>query len=144
MEILTAYKRIKFGDSDVPGGDRSFGCVFAVVFAIIGLLPLAHAGPVRLWPLGVAGLFLVLALLVPNALHPLNVLWFRFGIGLNKIMTPFIMAAVFFSTVTPIGVISRLCGMDPLRLKFDRPAKSYWIIRHPPGPPDVKSFNDQF
>jgi hypothetical protein len=28
----------------------------------------------------------------------------------------------------------RLLGKDPLRLKFDREASSYWIKREPPGP----------
>jgi hypothetical protein len=37
-------------------------------------------------------------------------------------------------TIVPIGLILRATGKDPLRLKFDRDAKSYWIPRDPPGP----------
>ena len=44
------------------------------------------------------------------------------------------MGIVFYTTVVPIGLIMRLSGKDPLRLKFDRAARSYWIERDPPGP----------
>jgi hypothetical protein len=37
----------------------------------------------------------------------------------------------------------RIAGKDPLRLRFDRQAKSYWIERHPPGP-DPDSMKNQF
>jgi hypothetical protein len=44
------------------------------------------------------------------------------------------MGLVFYLTVFPTGAIMRLLGKDPLRLKRDPAAKSYWIERTPPGP----------
>ena len=44
-------------------------------------------------------------------------------------------AVIFALTIIPIGLLLRLFGKDPLRLKFDAGAKSYWIERDPPGPP---------
>ena len=44
------------------------------------------------------------------------------------------MGVVFYATVAPIGLLMRVLGNDPLRLKFDRAARSYWIERDPPGP----------
>ena len=44
------------------------------------------------------------------------------------------MAVLFFAVVTPTGLAMRLAGKDPLRLRFDRRAASYWIHRSPPGP----------
>jgi hypothetical protein len=37
----------------------------------------------------------------------------------------------------------RLFGKDPLRLRFDPAAGSYWIKRDPPGP-TADSLNNQF
>jgi len=37
----------------------------------------------------------------------------------------------------------RLAGKDPLRLKLDSGANSYWIPRKPPGPPP-DSMTNQF
>jgi len=118
--------------------ERAFGIVFAVVFSIIGLFPLLHGNAVRWWSLVVAAVFLALAYLAPRALAPLNRVWLKFGLLLHAIVNPVVMAFLFFSTVTPIGLIMRAMGKDPLRLKLDAGAKTYWIERTPPGPaPDT-------
>ena len=116
------------------GSNRSFGFVFTVVFAVVGALPLLDGEFVRWWAFVVAGLFLAVSLFVPRLLKPLNKLWFRFGLLLHKIVTPVIMGLLFFTTITPIALFIRLTGKDPLRLRFDPDAKSYWIERDPPGP----------
>jgi hypothetical protein len=123
--------------------ERSFGIVFAVVFAVIGLLPLAFAGGLRLWALAVAAAFLLCAFVFPTLLAPLNRLWLRFGLLLHKIVSPVVLWIMFFLVVTPTGLLMRALGKDPLRLKFDRNLASYWIERVPPGPPP-ESFKDQF
>jgi hypothetical protein len=93
---------------------------------------------VRSWSLAVAVAFLVLALVLPRALAPLNRLWFRTGLLLHAGINPVIMGLLFYTTVTPTGLIMRLLGKDPLRLQFDRQATTYWIPRCPPGPsPDT-------
>lgn len=126
------------------GSDRSFAWVFTVVFSIVGFLPMAfsNGGP-RIWALGVAGAFFGLGLIVPSVLHPLNVLWMRFGALLHLIVSPIILGFLFFVTVTPMGLIVRALGNDLLRLKHDPEASSYWIAREPPGPPP-ESMKNQF
>ena len=47
---------------------------------------------------------------------------------------PVVMLVVFVATVVPIGLILRFLGKDPLRLKLDPTATTYWIDREPPGP----------
>jgi predicted membrane metal-binding protein len=122
--------------SDVKqGSDKSFGLVFAGFFAIVGLWPLFKGEEIRLWALILAALFLAAAFLRPEILKPLNRVWFLFGLLLHKIVSPLIMGLLFFVSVTPIAVIMRLAGKDPLRLKRDPNANSYWILRDPPGPP---------
>jgi hypothetical protein len=53
------------------------------------------------------------------------------------------MAVIFFAVITPIGLIMRLVGKDILSLKIDKAAKSYWVLRSPPGP-EPKSLINQF
>ena len=129
---------------DVHGSsDRSFGIVFAVVFCVIGLLPLAFGGGARLWSLGVGVAFLLVAVVAPAVLAPLNRLWLRFGLLLHRIVSPLVLGIMFFVVITPMALVMRALGKDLLRLRFDRAAASYWIDRTPPGPPP-ESMKDQF
>ncbi len=67
----------------------------------------------------------------------------KFGLLLHRVVNPLTMGVIFFFTVTPIALMFRILGKDPLRLKLDPEAKSYWIYRDPPGPrPD--SMKQQF
>lgn len=125
------------------GSDRSFGLVFAVVFALVGLAPLRHGAEPRLWALALAVTFLVAALAAPGMLRPLNRLWFRFGLLLHHVVTPVVMGLLFFVVVTPVGLLMRATGKDPLRLRRDSAAASYWIERQPPGPAPA-SMRQQF
>lgn len=123
--------------------DRNFGFVMAAFLAIVGLWPLAFGGVVRVWALMPATVFLAFALLRPRALSGLNRLWMRLGVLLNRVVSPLALGAVFFLTVLPIGALMRLSGKDPLRLKYDPAAQSYWIPREPPGP-DPQTLTNQF
>jgi hypothetical protein len=131
-------------DDAVQGApNRSFGVLFAVVFALIGLVPLMLGGVARLWAIILAGVFLLSALAFPGALAPLNRLWMQFGLLLHRIVSPVVLGIMFFGVITPIGLVMRLLGNDPLRLRLDKAAGSYWIERTPPGPAP-ETFKDQF
>jgi large-conductance mechanosensitive channel len=81
--------------------------------------------------------------LFPTALKPLNRMWFQFGLLLHKVVNPIVMAFVFFGAVLPTGFVMRSLGKDPMRLKYQPDANSYWIERRPPGPAP-ESLKDQF
>ena len=123
--------------------DRSFGFVFAAVFLIVALYPLLHAAGIRIWAVAVSGAFLLLAALAPQVLAPANRLWKKFGMLLHNIVSPIALGILFFLVVPPTGLLMRLFGKDPLRLRFDPAADSYWIKRDPPGPA-ADSLNNQF
>ena len=123
--------------------ERSFGIVFAAVFILIGLWPLLGGGAVRSWAFAAGAAFLILALFWQTPLRPLNRLWLRFGSLLHALVSPIVMGLMFYSTVLPVGLLMRLAGKDPLRLKRDPQAPSYWIVRRPPGPAP-ESMSNQF
>ncbi len=114
--------------------DRRFGALFSVLFVLIGLAPLLHRGQVRWWSIAIALLFCLATLLAPKLLAPVNRLWFRFGLILHRIVSPLMMAVIFYGVITPVGLILRLAGKDLLRLKRNRASVSYWIPREPRGP----------
>jgi len=123
--------------------ERAFGLVFAGFFALLGALSLYNGGERWHYWLALAALFAVLAYAAPHVLAPLNRLWAKFGLLLHHIISPFFLGIVFYLCVTPIGFIMRLTGKDPMRRKFEPAAKSYWIVREPPGPAP-ETFKNQF
>ena len=71
-------------------------------------------------------LFLLLGIINSKVLTPLNKIWFKFGILLGKIVSPVVLAIIFFLVVTPTGLIMRMLGKDLLKLKKNK-NKTYWI-----------------
>ena len=47
---------------------------------------------------------------------------------MGKIVSPVVMAIVYFVVITPMAVIIRLLGKDLLKIKFEK-VSSYWINR---------------
>ena len=123
--------------------DRSFGLVFAAVFVLIGAWPLWQGAAPRWWALGVAAAFAAVAVLRPGLLAHPNRLWSRLGVLLGMLVSPIALGALFYLAFVPIGLLMRLAGKDPLRLRRDAGSASYWIPRRPPGPPP-DSMTNQF
>ncbi len=107
------------------GSNRSFGIVFFVVFLLIALWPILKNDDIRIWSLIISIFFLILGLLNSNLLKPLNILWFKFGIFLGKLISPIIMGLIFFIVVTPISLILKLFKKDVLSLKKNK-NYTYW------------------
>jgi Mg2+/Co2+ transporter CorB len=118
------------------GSNKSFG----IVFLIVALYPLLNSEGLRIWALIVSAVFLLLVFIAPKTLSLPNRLWFKFGMILGSIITPIVMALVYFITVLPTGLIMRLLGKDLLKQKLDKNAKSYWIERTEP----MGSMKNQF
>ena len=123
MSDRTEHSKVKLGS------EKSFGLVFAAAFTVIAFFPLLHGGHVRIWSIVVAAIFLAIALVYPRVLRPLNLLWFKFGILLGKVIAPIVISAVFFVIVTPMALIMRLMGKDPLSRKRNPGADTYWTAR---------------
>ena len=113
------------------GSNRSFGVVFFVVFLLVSIYPLINEENIRYWSLIVSLIFLILGFLNSKILTPLNKIWFKFGIFLGRIISPFIMGIIFFFVVTPTGLLMRIFKKDLLNLKFNND-KSYWIEKTEP------------
>jgi len=76
--------------------EKSFGILFFVVMFLIGIWPLLNNNSVRVWALVLSFIFLGIALLKQELLKPLNSLWIKFGENLGKIISPIVMAIIFF------------------------------------------------
>jgi hypothetical protein len=108
--------------------NRSFGILFFVVFLTISLWPLLKENDLRIWSFIISILFLILSILNSKILSPIKRVWIRFGELLGQIISPIVLAVVFFIVVTPIGLFMKILRKDLLNIKFTKD-KSYWIKR---------------
>ena len=142
--MSTGQESIISHDDREPPSIKNFGLTFAVVFGIVALWPAVFRGEhPRYWALALGLAFAAAAFLAPGFLKPLNLLWFKFGMLLHKIVNPIVLGVMFLIFITPIALVLRLLGKRLIPLTFEQDKSTYWIERVPPGPaPD--SLRKQF
>jgi hypothetical protein len=121
------------------GTNRSFGIVFFIFFLIISLFPLKNGNDINLYLLSISAIFLILGLANSKLLSPLNLIWFKFGLFLGKIVSPVVMGIIFFFVITPISLILKIFRKDVLNLKKNN-KNSYWIEKTEPKSNMKKQF----
>jgi hypothetical protein len=111
---------------------RSFGFTVGGIFALIALWPIVvRAEDPRWWAMVVAGCLLVPAVVFPKSLVWVYKGWMAIGHVLGWINTRIILGMIFYVIVTPIGMIRRWLGKDPMGRQLRPDLDSYRIIRKP-------------
>ncbi len=123
--------------------DRHFGLVFTVLFAGLAVLSYIRGSHAFVWLLPLSALTGIVTLISPKCLRPFNRLWMKLAALLHTIVSPVVLAVLYFLVITPFGFVQRLAGRDTMRRQFDPRIDSYWISREPPGPPP-ESLRNQF
>jgi|TARA_B110000259_G_C13966665_1_gene382929 hypothetical protein len=106
--------------------NKSFGIVFFIVFLIFSIYPIINDNEIRVWSIVVSIIFLIMGLRNSRYLTPLNIIWFKFGILLGNLISPIVMGLIFFTIVTPIGLLMRIFSKNFLNLKKNNDS-SYWV-----------------
>lgn len=102
---------------------------FPVIATIMGVATRLASGawkPFFLW-LGVIGLGVGAVLwLIPRIARPFYMLWYFLGCCVGIVVGNVLFSVFYFLLLTPMGLVMRLAGRDPLRRKFDRSTPTYW------------------
>lgn len=124
--LLTRFReQLKDGETS----DRSFGLTLGGVIALLGLVPLLKHKPVQPFWLGAGFVLFALGLAAPTILHRAKRAWLFLGFLMGIVVNPIVLGILFLVAFTPAGWIMRLTGHDPLRLRLDRGASTYWLPR---------------
>jgi hypothetical protein len=143
MTAGSLHEDLRREDETEGPSDRKFGLTLGTLFAIIAVVKIVERSP---WAF--VWVVLAVALIGPGLLRPSllsgpNRIWLKFGILLHRIASPVIMAVLFYGTIVPVGMLMQVLGKDPLRLKLDRTASSYWLSRSDERP-HSESMRQQF
>ena len=106
----------------------SFGIALPVFFALVGFV-VAHRtasdfAPRVIWTAGAVVTAVYAG--VRGARRPIFVGWSYLAYPIGWLVTHVLLVSVFWLLITPIGVMVRLAGQDPLPRKYDPSARSYW------------------
>ena len=108
---------------------RDFSLIWSAIFLIFALFPLLGGGEIKTIPLGIFGMFLLIAFACPSILTGFYKVWIKFGDFMGGIISRVILSILFFGMFTPIAFILKLLGKDLLKKKLDKDSSSYWIKR---------------
>ena len=83
---------------------------------------------------------LVLTMTWPAAFKPLGRIWFSFSRILGTIVSKILLCLVFFLIVTPIGLLRRISGADPMRSKIWKKGNDSVLVKrdHHYSPEDLQ------
>lgn len=62
----------------------------------------------------------LIALIIPAAGHLIVWGWYRLALILSRVVNPVVLGMLFYLFITPIALLFRLFGNDPMRLKDNR------------------------
>jgi hypothetical protein len=125
------------GSTPDEPSDRAFGLWGAGLGAAWALWPLVRRQPeaIRWEALVACGAVALLALLRPSLLGPVHRAFRRATRPVQRLSQALLLGGIFFALLTPVALLRRWLGESPIKPRFDRQARSYWIDRRPDDPP---------
>lgn len=125
----TLHEDLRREEPTAAPSERKFGLTLGAIFALIAVVKAFERSEWSFVWGALAGVLIGCALLRPRLLAAPNRLWLKLGLLLHRIVNPVIMALLFYGTILPVGLLMRLLGKDPLRLRLDKTAATYWLPR---------------
>lgn len=123
---------------------HQFGLLWLVFFGVLGSLSYfkssKHPMGITLWSLAV--IIPILGWIFPALMRIvfLGLSYTAFPIGF--VVSHVILALVYYLVLTPVALLMRLFGYDPMQRQLDPDAETYWSPRE--EPPEAKMYFRQF
>ncbi len=101
------------------------GMAFVLIFLLIGFFT------ENLLYYKIAIPILIINMAFPILFYWPAIIWLGFSKVLGTIVSAILLSLIFFTLVTPIGLIRNLIGKDNLKLKkFKKTSGSFWVSRN--------------
>lgn len=123
---------IRINRQPTRGQLRVFALSWLVFVGAWGIAAGRHHHPeAARWLVAAALAVAALGLVFPPRVRPvyLALTYVTFPVG--YVVSYLVLGALFFVVLTPLGMLMRLFGYDPLGASFSKTASSYWIPRDP-------------
>lgn len=124
--------------------EKEFGLIVGGVFALLGLWWL-YRGKFAGAPyamIGAGSVLILLALVSPRLLATPRKWWMKLAEVMAFVSSRIILAFIFFLVLTPIGLVKRAMGWDPLQRRA-KSSDSYWVT-YPVRQQDPRHYEKMF
>jgi hypothetical protein len=107
--------------------EREFGLLVGAVFTLLGAWWFYRGKfATAIYVFTIAGaVLIILGATVPRLLVMPRKLWMKLAEGLSFVSSRIILAVIFFLVLTPIGLVKRATGWDPLQRRSGS-RESFW------------------
>ena len=121
--------------------DRAFGLTFAGIFTVFFTVGWFFFDVRHDWLLVATACFLIVALVCPGVLLPLNRLWGYLAGRLSRVSNYALLGTLLYLLITPMGLVMRAFGWDAMTRRLTREG-TYWspVQRDT----DASTLNDMF
>jgi hypothetical protein len=104
------------------------GIWFPAACGVIGFALWRRTGswtwPLALWvPAAVIG---VAGVVRPSVMKPIWVVWMTAVFPIGWTISHLVLAMTYYLVITPVGLLLRMTGRDPMERTLDRQAQTYW------------------
>jgi len=111
-----------------PAQGRRFGLTVGGAFLVFAAIAWWRGHPTTTTVLGTLGGVLALAgLVIPTYLGPVERAWMGLAHLISKVTTPIVMGLMYLVALTPIGLLRRTMGGNPM--VHEATDASYWKAR---------------
>lgn len=123
MEIINEIKKLSANKREL----KNFALTIGLVLSILSIFFWYKGNATYYWYLLTGIVLVLIGFIVPFLLKPFYYPWMSFAIILGFVMTRLILTVFYFLVITPVGLLMRSFGKDPLNRKIDKNSKTYWL-----------------
>jgi len=123
MEIINEIKKLSANKREL----KKFALTIGLMLSILSIFFWYKENSTYYWYLLTGIVLILIGFIVPFLLKPFYYLWMSFAIILGFVMTRLILTVFYFLVITPVGLLMRSFGKDPLNRKIDKNSKTYWL-----------------
>lgn len=105
---------------------RSFALTMALCFAVFAGILASKDSRFVFAASAFSLFFLSSSFTVPVWLRPLYVVWMKLAFVLGWLNMRILLCVFFYAVLTPVGLLMRFLGKDPLEKKFRSAQATYW------------------
>lgn len=111
-----------------PAEGRKFAFTLAPAFMALGALVWWRGEPrIAMALAGIGALLAMAGLIIPGRLGPVERAWMGMARAISKLTTPIFLGIVYYGVMTPMGLLRRTIGRNPLRRSAKGP--TCWVSR---------------